>query len=106
MAKRSLAFSYVRISSNQQKKGSGIERQLAKAKDYAERNGLELSEENFADLGMSAYRGKNLEEGGELRSLINAIKDGVIPRGSTIIIEELSRFSRSFILQSLSLIHI
>lgn len=99
--KNGLAFSYIRCSSPEQIKGDTKRRQLEAAEKYARESGLILSEQGYADLGISAYRGKNTEEGSDLNALIAAIKDGRIPKGSTLIIENLDRLSRDYITNSL-----
>lgn len=48
------AYSYIRFSSSRQREGTSLERQAAKAKEYAAEHGLELDTElNLRDLGVS-----------------------------------------------------
>jgi len=101
--KSGLAFSYIRCSTPEQIKGDTKRRQIEAAEKYARENGLILSEDGYEDLGISAFRGKNTAEGSELAALIAAIKAGKIPKGSTLIIENLDRLSRNFITESLPL---
>lgn len=98
-----LAFSYIRCSTKEQLKGASIRRQLKKAEEYAKKNNLILSEKGYQDLGIPAFRGKNLQEGSELYALIEAIEKGAIPPGSTLLVENLDRLSRTFITKSLPL---
>jgi DNA invertase Pin-like site-specific DNA recombinase len=98
-----IAYSYIRCSSREQLKGDSIRRQLAEAERYASKHGLALSEQGYRDLGVSAYHEKNLKEGSEFMALIKAIEDRKIPKGSTLIIENLDRLSRGFITNSLPL---
>ena len=97
------AFSYIRCSTKEQLKGASIARQLEAAQSYCAKNGLVLSDKGYTDLGLSAFTDKNLSEGSDLMALITAIEKGVIPSGSTLVIENLDRLSRSFITTSLPL---
>jgi DNA invertase Pin-like site-specific DNA recombinase len=54
----------------------------------------------LADLGVSAYRGKNIKEG-RLGAFLEMIKDKKIEEGSVLIVESLDRFSRSQVRQVL-----
>ncbi|WP_181942639.1 recombinase family protein, partial [Klebsiella pneumoniae] len=54
------------------------------------------------DLGVSAYKGKNLQEGA-LSDFIAQVKSGVIPKGSFLLIESLDRFSRQNAMQAVNL---
>jgi DNA invertase Pin-like site-specific DNA recombinase len=87
------AYSYVRFSTPEQQAGDSYRRQAAMAQDYAIRHGLELDERSFEDLGVSAYRGKNAATG-MLAEFIDAVRQGMIPRGSHLLIENLDRLSR------------
>lgn len=58
------AYSYLRFSTPEQQKGDSKRRQSTAAQEYAARHGLELDTAlSFQDLGVSAFRGKNTEEG-------------------------------------------
>src|SRR5690349_19321284 len=88
------AYSYLRFSTPEQERGDSFRRQAQLARDYALAHRLELDEElTFRDLGVSAFRGRNAEVGrlGEFRE---AVRDGVIPRGSYLLLESLDRLSR------------
>lgn len=95
------AYSYIRCSTKEQLKGNTVARQLEAAEKYAKEHGLFLSPQGYEDLGISAFHGKNLEEGSDFFALITAIEKHVIPVGSTLIIESLDRLSRDFITKSL-----
>ncbi|PZF77473.1 recombinase family protein [Aestuariivirga litoralis] len=88
------AYSYQRFSTPEQSKGDSLRRQYSLAVDYAARNGLNLQDVSYQDLGVSAYRGANAETG-HLAEFIDAVKLGVIPRGSFLLIESLDRLSRA-----------
>lgn len=88
------AFSYLRFSTPEQMSGDSFRRQTALATDYAARNGLDLDTElNFHDLGLSAFRGKNSEVG-RLADFLDAVRKGLVPRGSFLLVESLDRISR------------
>ncbi|WP_433989544.1 hypothetical protein SuNHUV7_01320 (plasmid) [Pseudoseohaeicola sp. NH-UV-7] len=90
---RPIAFSYVRFSSEKQRQGASLERQTEKAKQWAVANGYRLSNQNFEDLGMSAYRGDNSSVG-DLARFQEAVDTGAVPEGAVLIVESLDRISR------------
>lgn len=92
--KRPIAFSYIRISSEAQARGSGRKRQLEMSKKFAQERNLEL-DENFSleDIGVSGFTGANAEVG-EFGKILEAIKTGAIPPGSFLLVESLDRISR------------
>jgi len=95
------AYSYLRFSSPEQLKGDSRRRQLESSRVYAERHGLELVE-GYADLGISAFKGKNVAEGA-LGEFLAVAKAGRIERGAYLLIESLDRLSRQEIRKSLAL---
>jgi len=87
------AYSYIRFSSKKQADGASLERQLTGTRKYCDKNNLILNESlTFRDLGVSAFKGVNLDHG--LGDLLLACADGLIPRGSAIVVESLDRLSR------------
>jgi DNA invertase Pin-like site-specific DNA recombinase len=98
-----LAYSYLRFSSRQQAKGDSQRRQLDATRAYCERNGLTLADITLADLGVSAYRGRNASEGALARFLAMA-EAGDIPVGSRLIVESLDRLSREEVMQALTVL--
>ncbi len=88
-----LAFSYVRFSTPEQQRGDSFRRQTEAARLYAEREGLELDDRAYTDLGVSAYRGKNAKEGA-LRAFRDAVESGDVPGGSVLLVESMDRLSR------------
>jgi DNA invertase Pin-like site-specific DNA recombinase len=86
------AYSYIRFSSPEQAKGDSFRRQSKRAADWAQKNGYQIVDV-LADLGVSAYRGKNTAHGrlGDFLALVKAQKIAV---GSVLIVESLDRFSR------------
>ena len=97
------AYSYVRFSSPKQLKGDSLRRQAAASADYCRRNGLRLdSSMTLKDMGVSAYRGRNVKEGA-LAAFLEAVQNGQIPTGSVLIVESIDRLSREQIGDALSL---
>jgi DNA invertase Pin-like site-specific DNA recombinase len=90
---RPLALSYLRFSSAEQVKDAKTSDQIRRAKEWADENGYQFSETSFSDLGVSAYKGDNSSIG-DLARFLNAVEDGLIPRGSALVIEALDRLSR------------
>lgn len=91
---RPIAFSYIRLSSEAQAKGSGRKRQLEMSKKFAAARGLELNEDfSLEDIGVSGFKGANAAVG-EFAKILEAIKTGAIPAGSFLLVESLDRISR------------
>jgi DNA invertase Pin-like site-specific DNA recombinase len=101
MSKRK-AVSYLRISTSEQARGTGIARQMEASRRYAETHDLELAEgDQLVDLGISAYRSKNVR-GGALGQFLDAVRASRVPPGTTLIVESLDRISRDEIRKALS----
>ncbi len=91
---RPKAYSYVRFSTPEQAKGDSLRRQIEQARKWAAQNDVDLDEElTFHDLGVSAYKGRNAEVGA-LAGFLKAVREGLIPPGSFLIVESLDRISR------------
>lgn len=98
-----IAYSYVRFSTPQQIKGDSLRRQLEASERYVTENGLVLDETlNLRDLGISAFRGKNVERGA-LGAFIAAIENGKVKKGSYLIVESLDRLSREEVIDALEI---
>ncbi len=88
------AYSYLRFSTSEQLKGDSLRRQSEAAQAYADRYGLELDQElTFRDLGVSAYRGANVEKA--LGAFLEAVDSGRVKPGSCLLVENLDRLSRA-----------
>ena len=88
------AYSYVRFSTPQQAAGVSFQRQMEKAAAFAQGRGLTLDADlNMADLGVSAFRGKNARTGA-LAGFLEAVNKGYVPHGSYLLIENIDRLSR------------
>ncbi|MFM5008351.1 recombinase family protein [Aeromonas veronii] len=88
---KSVAYSYIRLSSKQQIKGDGARRQLEAAELYCKQNNLVLSSKTFRDLGISAYKEVDRPS---LSDLHQCITNGMIKTGDVVILEKLDRLSR------------
>ncbi len=72
-----------------------MRRQTKLAEDYARSHRLDLDRDlNLRDLGVSAFRGDNLATGA-LGAFLDAVKQGVVERGSYLLVESLDRVSRA-----------
>lgn len=91
-------YSYSRISSKKQERGTGIVQQKledTKLEELSSTYGLPISNEVFSDIGKSAYHGAHLADGGALGQIIALINDGTIAKGSILTIFNLDRISRA-----------
>lgn len=96
------AYSYIRFSKPEQASGDSLRRQLELSKAYAAEHGLELDTTlKMTDLGVSAFRGKNLTEGA-LGDFFHAVEIGTVPPGSYLLVESLDRLSRDEITVALT----
>lgn len=89
---RPTAYSYVRMSTQQQLKGDSLRRQLERSREYAAENNLRL-DEMLHDIGISAYTGANVRSGA-LGQFLQLVQNGQIKRGSYLLVESLDRLSR------------
>jgi DNA invertase Pin-like site-specific DNA recombinase len=80
------------MSTDAQLKGDSHRRQLETSDKYIADNGLELIE-RLSDLGVSAFRGANVEYGA-LGRFLQAVREGKVEVGSYLIVEALDRISR------------
>lgn len=89
------AYSYLRFSTPEQMRGDSFRRQSSMAEAYALQHGLELDTTlTLHDLGVSAFRGKNLTAESQLGFFLRAIEEGIVPAGSYLLVESLDRISR------------
>ena len=84
---RPKAYSYIRMSTDLQLKGDSLRRQGEASRQYAERHGLLLVEDiDLQDIGVSAFKGKNIASGAFGRFL-EAVREGKIEKGSYLLVE-------------------
>jgi len=95
------AYSYVRFSTLDQIHGDSLRRQTEAAADWCRRNHITLVD-SYRDLGVSAFRGKNVEVG-KLAAFLKLVTDGRIAKGSYLIVESLDRLSRNDLPKALRL---
>jgi DNA invertase Pin-like site-specific DNA recombinase len=97
------AYSYIRLSSDAQKRGDGFRRQADQSRQYALKHGLEL-DESFVqpNRAESAFRGDNATTG-TLGRFLDACENGQVEAGSYLLVESLDRLSRQQVFKSLAL---
>lgn len=88
------AYSYKRFSSKQQRKGDSLRRQNKLINDYCHQHNLILSEHNFEDLGVSAFRSTNSHEDSGLGQFLLALQEQKISTPCYLLVESLDRLSR------------
>jgi DNA invertase Pin-like site-specific DNA recombinase len=88
------AYSYKRFSTLAQAEGDSLRRQTAMAQAWADREGITLDTElKLTDEGVSAYTGANRDVGA-LGAFLEAVREGRVPQGSWLLVENLDRLSR------------
>ncbi|ELX11470.1 site-specific recombinase, DNA invertase Pin like protein [Janthinobacterium sp. HH01] len=87
-------YLYIRFSDDKQAQGSSYERQLGYAKQYCPTL-IEDTDHIYFDSGKSAFSGANLQDGSELKRFYDAVAGGQVPKGSTLLVEDLDRLSRA-----------
>lgn len=93
------AYSYIRFSTREQAKGDSYRRQTAEAAKWAADHGYRIVE-ILADLGISAYRGRNSRDGA-LARFLTWVDENALPAGAAFIIESFDRFSRAEVMDVL-----
>jgi DNA invertase Pin-like site-specific DNA recombinase len=97
---RARAYSYIRFSAPEQMNGDSFRRQAELSRAYADQHGLDLDEAlTFQDLGVSAFRGRNVQDGA-LGAFVQAVDSGRVPAGSYLLVESLDRLSRDKVQQA------
>lgn len=86
------AWSYVRVSTEDQISGDGLNRQNRLFVEACQQHGWTPAEHQVID-SLSGYSGANLQRGG-LGRLLRAIENGTIPAGDVVVIEDIDRLSR------------
>lgn len=100
---RPKAYSYLRFSTPEQRQGDSARRQIEETRRYAVENGLDLDEAlTFHDLGVSAFRSRNVEDG-QLGVFVKAVDSGAVLPGSWLLVENFDRLSRADPLKALDL---
>ncbi len=95
------AYSYIRFSTPDQRKGDSLRRQLEASEQYARDHGLVLDTKlKLRDEGLSAFHGVHKAKGA-LGQFLERVKSGQISEGSVLLVESLDRLSREEILEAL-----
>ncbi|PMM17519.1 hypothetical protein BCT04_17285 [Vibrio breoganii] len=98
----SIAYSYRRFSSKGQEQGDSIRRQTELAEKYCIEHRLELSNQTYEDLGVSAWTGSNSHEDAGLGQFLKACELKKIPEDSVLLVESLDRLSREKIMKAMT----
>lgn len=106
MSENSKVYSYIRMSSEiQVKHGESHRRQLENIENWCKANNKTLDTGfKLEDLGVSAFKGANIQHSSKLGQFLQAIQDGKVGSGSTLLVESLDRISRQEILKSLAIL--
>ncbi|WP_175787169.1 recombinase family protein [Burkholderia anthina] len=97
------AYSYIRFSTPEQKKGDSLRRQKELSERYAHDHGLTLDTSlHLHDLGVSAFDGSNITRGA-LGGFLAAVDEGRVVPGSYLLVESLDRLSRDRVMEALNL---
>lgn len=86
-------YSYIRFSSKAQALGFGEVRQLEQLNGFFEQYPQARLVEKYEDLGVSAFRGKNLKSG-QLAKFVERIKSKEILPNALLLVESFDRISR------------
>ncbi|MBD8239279.1 recombinase family protein [Pseudomonas fluorescens] len=86
-------YSYIRFSSKAQSLGFGEVRQLEQINRFFEQYPIARLVERYEDLGVSAFKGKNLKSG-QLARFVERIKSKEILPNSLLLVESFDRISR------------
>ncbi len=98
-----VAYSYMRFSTEQQTWGDSRRRQALMATLFAAKHKLELDDSlTFRDLGVSAFHGR-YSRAGALGSFLYAVELGLVTPGSYLLVESFDRLSRDRILSAQAL---
>ncbi|WP_411845919.1 recombinase family protein [Roseibacillus persicicus] len=104
MAAKTKVFFYGRFSNLEQKGGVSRDRQAEKAKAFARKHGYLFDTEiDFFDEGKSGFTGEN-HKSGALKEFIGLVREGTIPKGSILAVENLDRLTREKTFSAFSLL--
>ncbi|MDO6508690.1 recombinase family protein [Colwellia sp. 4_MG-2023] len=96
MSKIRKAYLYQRFSSDAQKGNSSLFRQTDSQEAWLKTNPDVVVEDKLVDDGLSGFKGHNLSKG-SLGVLVDQIEQGLVEKGSLILVEQFSRLSRQSI---------
>lgn len=96
-------YSYIRMSTEQQRFGDSLRRQLEQSERFAFEHGVKVDTSfHLQDIGFSAYDGSNIEKGA-LGQFLKAVEEGKIEKGSYLGIESFDRLSRQKVRKALGI---
>jgi DNA invertase Pin-like site-specific DNA recombinase len=87
-----MAYSYIRFSHPDQRRGNSLRRQLARSRKFAESRRLPL-DDSLRDLARSAFHNRHTETG-RLALFLELVRNGDIRPGSYLLIESFDRLTR------------
>jgi DNA invertase Pin-like site-specific DNA recombinase len=96
------AISYRRWSHPSQTEGDSNRRQTEAVQTFCRTHNLTLDDTTYIDAGVSAWSGKNADEGA-LSAILEAVKNGTIKPGTVLCVEQLDRLTRLDLDQALAL---
>jgi DNA invertase Pin-like site-specific DNA recombinase len=102
-----VAYSYIRFSTPEQRRGDSLRRQTESAADWCKRNDVRLdTSRTLHDLGKSAFKGNHRKnpDRNALAAFLQLVEDGRIPRGSYLVVESLDRLTREHVRPALTLL--
>jgi hypothetical protein len=90
-----VAYSFLRFSSARQELNDSVRRQTKITEEYAKEKGFILDETTrLKALKVSGFSGAHIAKGSALDGLLQAAKEGKIPRGTALLVEAMDRLSR------------
>jgi len=99
-----IVYSYLRFSKPEQMLGDSQRRQLESSEAWAAKHNLTLDESlDLQDLGVSAFRGRNAEQGA-LGLFLDCIESGRVKPGDYLVLESLDRLTRQRMSSALPLL--
>lgn len=99
-----MIYSYTRFSSEKQRHGDSVRRQVEAVEEWAKRSGGGLRlDTSLLDEGVPGYLGRNAKVGA-LGRFLKAIEEGMVAPGSVLVVENLDRLSRNEPLEGLDLL--
>lgn len=99
---RPVTILYVRLSSEEQANGSGLDRQLSAVKLWCVQERVEEAI-LLEDVGLSAFVGAHITKG-RMGELLTAAKAGRVAPGSVLVMENLDRLSRDNPLEAIQIL--
>src|SRR4051794_29842974 len=87
-----IAYSYIRFSHPDQRRGNSLRRQLNRSRAFSTRRGLDL-DDSIRDFARSAFHNRHTVTG-NLGGFLALVREGRIEAGSYLLIESFDRLSR------------